>query len=184
VHVKEPDIKQDIYGIPPYYGGIQSVLLGEDATLFKRKYYINGSHMGYILVTQDADIDDDTAQLIEKKVKESKGPGNFRSMYLNIGKTNAREPVKIIPVGNFATTDEYQAVKGITKDEMLSMHRMQPGLSGIIPEKMTGFGDMQKLLEVYHEAEVTALQQSFLKINEVLGARVVQFREPRWVQSV
>lgn len=72
LHLTEPDIKQDIYGVPEYLGGIQSVLLSEDAGLFRRKYYINGAHMGYILVTNDADLDDEDAKIIKKKVQESK----------------------------------------------------------------------------------------------------------------
>jgi capsid portal protein len=38
LHIKEPDIKQSIYGIPQYFGSIQSVLLSEDSTLFRRKF--------------------------------------------------------------------------------------------------------------------------------------------------
>jgi PBSX family phage portal protein len=180
LHLKEPDIKQDIYGVPEYLGGIQSVLLGEDATLFRRKYYINGAHMGYILVTNDANLDDATAQAIETKVKESKGPGNFRSLSLNIPRSAAREPVKVIPVGDIGTKDEFAAIKNITKQEILSMHRMQPGLSGIIPENTAGFGDLEKSMRVYYELEITAMQAVFLALNEMLGREIVSFEEPDW----
>ena len=46
LQLKEYDPNQGVYGIPQYLGGIQSVLLNEDATLFRRKYYQNGAHMG------------------------------------------------------------------------------------------------------------------------------------------
>lgn len=180
LHLKEPDIKQDIYGVPQYLGGIQSVLLGEDATLFRRKYYINGAHMGYILVTNDANLDDKTAAAIEEKVKESKGPGNFRSLYLNIPRTSSKEPVKIIPVGDIGTKDEFVAIKTVTKQEILSMHRMQPGLSGIIPENTAGFGDLEKSMRVYYELEVTGMQAVFKGLNEMLGREAIIFREPDW----
>ena len=180
LHLKEPDIKQDIYGIPEYFGGIQAVLLGEESTLFRRKYYVNGAHMGYILVTNDAGLDTETAKQIERKVKDSKGPGNFRSMYINIGRSNAREPVKVIPIGDIATKDEFEAIKNITEREMLAMHRMQPGLSGIIPQNVSGFGDVNKSMQVYHELEVTSMQQSFLKLNDELGIEVIRFKPPVW----
>lgn len=77
IHLLEPELKQSIYGLPEYLGGIQSVLLGEEATLFRRKYYLNGAHMGYILVTTDADIDDADAKKIEAQIKQSKGRGIF-----------------------------------------------------------------------------------------------------------
>ncbi|MFX1067450.1 phage portal protein, partial [Escherichia coli] len=43
-HLMEPDINQEIYGLPGYLSAIPSALLNESATLFRRKYYINGSH--------------------------------------------------------------------------------------------------------------------------------------------
>jgi len=184
IHVLEPGVKQEIYGEPEYLGGIQSVLLSEEAGLFRRKYYLNGAHMGYILVTNDADLDEETAKHIEEKVKASKGPGNFRSLYLNIGKSNAKEPVQIIPVGDISTKDEFERIKNITRDEILSMHRMQPGLSGVIPENTGGFGDIEKIMRVYYELEIAALQQPFLEINEMLGTpNAVRFKEPKWLQN-
>lgn len=180
LHITEPDIKQDIYGIPQYLGGIQSVLLSEDSTLFRRRYYINGAHMGYILVTNDANLDEATAKEIEKKVKDSKGPGNFRSLYLNIPRSASKEPVQIIPVGNIGSKDEFQAIKEITEMEMLAMHRVYPGLVGIIPANVGGFGDLDKSMRVYHELEVIAMQQVFLQINEMIGGKPVAFKEPVW----
>jgi PBSX family phage portal protein len=180
IHLKEPELKQDIYGMPEYLGGIQSVLLSEESTLFRRKYYLNGAHMGYILVTNDADLDEETAMQIEKQVTQSKGPGNFRSLYLNIGRSQSKEPVQIIPVGDIGTKDEFERIKNITEREMLAMHRMQPGLSGIIPQNTGGFGDIEKIMRVYHELEVTAMQEPFLELNELMGEEVVKFRKPEW----
>ena len=183
LHLLEPDLRQSVYGVPEYLGGLQAVMLSEDSTLFRRKYYLNGAHMGYILVTNDADLDENTAKHIEKLVKESKGPGNFRSMFINIGKSNAREPVKVIPVGDIGTKDEFEIIKSITEREMLAMHRMQPGLSGIIPQNTAGFGDMEKIMRVYHELEITAMQTAFLEINDLLGIEVVRFRDPVWTTT-
>lgn len=180
IHIMEPGVKQEIYGEPEYLGGIQSVLLSEDAGLFRRKYYLNGAHMGYILLTNDIGLDEKDAKAIEAKVKNSKGPGNFRSMMINIGKTSAKEPVQIIPVGDISTKDEFERVKNITMKEILSMHRMQPGLCGVIPENVGGFADLEKTMKVYHELEIEAMQQPFLEINEQLGSEVISFKKPVW----
>ena len=180
IQPREPDIKQAIYGVPQYLGGIQSVLLSEESTLFRRKFMLNGAHVGYILVTTDANLDEATAKAIEKQIKDSKGPGNFRSLYLNIARSSSREPVKIIPVGNIGSKDEFQAIKEVTEMEMLAMHRVYPGLASIIPANIGGFGDLQKSMEVYHEMEIMALQQVFLEVNEVVGVEVVRFRAPDW----
>ena len=39
LHLKNYDVCQTIYGLPGYLGAIQSMLLNEDATLFRRRYY-------------------------------------------------------------------------------------------------------------------------------------------------
>ena len=180
IHLKEPDIKQGIYGLPQYLGGIQSVLLSEDATLFRRKFFINGAHMGYILVTTDANLDEETAKQIETKVKDAKGPGNFRSLYLNIPRSSNKEPVQIIPVGNIGSKDEFQAIKEVMEMEMLAMHRVYPGLSAIMPSNVGGFGSLTDSMKVYHELEITAMQQVFLELNEMLPGNPVVFKEPVW----
>ncbi|MEY8213745.1 MAG: phage portal protein, partial [Colwellia sp.] len=56
IQIKEYDPRQGIYSIPQYYGGIQSALLNEDATLFRRRYYKNGAHMGFIFSMADPNL--------------------------------------------------------------------------------------------------------------------------------
>lgn len=53
-HLMEPDLNQVIYGLPEYLSAIPSALLNESATLFHRKYYINGRHAGFIRYMTDA----------------------------------------------------------------------------------------------------------------------------------
>lgn len=45
-HLIEPNLNQEIYGLPEYLSAIPSALLNESATLFRRKYYINDSNAG------------------------------------------------------------------------------------------------------------------------------------------
>lgn len=175
LHIKETDVGQDVYGVPQYAGGIQSILLSEAATLFRRKYYINGAHLGYILVTHEANIDEKTAEEIKTNVKSGKGAGNFRSLYLNIPRSSSREPVKVIPIGDIGTKDEFKTIKEVTEMEMCAMHRVYPSLAAIIPANTGGFGDIAKTVEVYKDIEVTPLQQQFLMINEMIGREAVIF---------
>ena len=177
VHIKEYDVSQQIYGVPEYLGGLQSLLLNESATLFRRKYYDNGAHMGYIFYTTDADLSEDDEKMLKDKIKGSKGVGNFRSMFLNIPDGDP-DGVKIIPVGDIATKDEFERVKNISRNDILSMHRIQPALAGIMPENNSGFGDLEKIAKVYFEFEVEPLQQVFLPLNDLLPeARKFRFKE-------
>lgn len=178
VHLKEYDVRQSIYGIPQYFGGINSVMLSEDATLFRRKYYVNGAHMGYILYTSDSSLSEEDEDAIKKAVKESKGVGNFRSLYLNIP-NGKKDSVQLIPVGDIATKDEFERIKNTTRADILAMWRMQPALCGAIPENVGGFGDIWKIAEVYFEYETVPMQDRFLQLNQYLKpARHIQFGKP------
>ena len=45
----EPDINQEFYGMLEYLSALHPARLNESATLFRRKYYQNGAHAGYIM---------------------------------------------------------------------------------------------------------------------------------------
>lgn len=70
--------------MPDYLGGLQSARLNQDATLFRRKYFLNGAHMGFIFYATDPNMDDDTEEEMKEMIASSKGVGNFRSMFVNI----------------------------------------------------------------------------------------------------
>jgi len=53
-HLREADINQEVYGLPEWLSALQSALLNESATLFRRRYHQNGSHAGFIMYMTDA----------------------------------------------------------------------------------------------------------------------------------
>ena len=177
IQVSEYDVNQQLYGVPDYLGGMQALMLNEAATLFRRRYYENGAHMGYIFYTTDESLDPDDEELLKTAITNSKGVGNFRSMFMNVPGGDP-DGVKIIPVGDIATKDEFERVKNISRNDILSMHRIQPALAGIMPEQNSGFGDLEKIARVYFEFEVEPLQQIFLQLNDHLpGPRQFSFKE-------
>jgi capsid portal protein len=64
-HLLEPDINQELYGMPEYLSALNSAWLNESATLFRRKYYQNGAHAGYIMYVTDAAQSTDVEALRE-----------------------------------------------------------------------------------------------------------------------
>ena len=151
------DPEQQIYGMPDYLGGLQSALLNQDATLFRRRYFLNGAHMGFIFYATDPNMDDDTEEEMKEMIASSKGVGNFRSMFVNIpdGKPDG---IKLIPVGDIATKDEFAAIKGITAQDVLTSHRFPAALAGIIPTNGGGgLGDPEKYDATYARNEVLPL---------------------------
>ena len=131
------DPVQQVYGQPDYLGGLQSALLNQDATMFRRKYFLNGAHMGFIFYATDPNMDDEQEDEMKEMIASSKGVGNFRSMFVNIpnGKPDG---IKLIPVGDIATKDEFAAIKAITAQDVLTAHRFPAALAGIIPANGSG----------------------------------------------
>ncbi|WP_299002332.1 phage portal protein [uncultured Shewanella sp.] len=183
IHIKEYHPKQGIYGVPQYYGGIQSALLNEDATLFRRRYFKNGSHMGFVFSMADPFITHDDEKKLRDAILQSRGVGNFRSLFLNnrSPKGDAEKTVKITPVGDIATKDEFERIKKITTNDMLSMHRAQEALSGQSSGDSPGFGDLDKITRAYYNNEVVPLQNDMRTINDYLPRQQhIEFFEPEY----
>lgn len=174
-HVMDYDVEQNIYGIPDYLGGLQALLLNEAATLFRRRYYSNGAHAGYIFYTNDPDMTEEDENELRAQISASKGVGNFRSMFVNIP-GGAENAIKIIPIGDFQAKDELEKVKNITRNDVIAAWRMNPALAGIIPENTGGFGDIEKIDRVYTSNEILPICQLFNQANQYLR----EDRKFRW----
>lgn len=168
LHIKNYDVAQTIYGMPAYLGAIQSMLLNEDATLFRRRYYKNGAHMGYIFYSSSQALDADVQDKLRTAIEGSRGIGNFRNMFLHI--PNGREKdVQILPVGDFSTRDELEKIKSISRDDIIAAHRIPPAMASIIPQNTAGFGDITKIDAVYAKNEIAPVRELLLEVNDVLA---------------
>jgi len=161
VFFKMYDPRQQVYGLPDYIGGIHSALLNSEATIFRRRYYNNGAHMGFILYTSDPNLTLEMENEIKDKIAASKGLGNFRNMFINIPKGDP-EGVKILPVGEVSAKDEFANIKGITAQDVFTAHRFPAGLAGIIPTNGAIMGDPEKTRATYRKDEVIPLQRKFI----------------------
>lgn len=160
------DPKQQVYGLPDYLCGLQSSLLNKDATLFRRRYYLNGAHMGFIFYATDPNLSKEDEDMLKEKIASSKGVGNFRSMFVNI--PNGHEKgIQLIPVGDIATKDEFERVKNITAQDILVSHRYPPGKSGVVPTNAAGFGDIEKTNREHARDEVIPICK--IMMDEING---------------
>lgn len=175
VHVLQPDVNQEIYGVPEYLSALQSALLNEAATLFRRRYYLNGSHAGYILYATGDFAEGDTDAMREA-LKKSKGPGNFRNLFVHApqGKEHG---IKVLPIAEVGAKDEFVGIKNATQADVLAAHRVPPQLLGIVPAQGSAFGNPIDATAMFYELEIQPLQAVFLDVNERLGFEAVAFRE-------
>ncbi|EAC0390248.1 phage portal protein [Salmonella enterica subsp. enterica serovar Newport] len=175
-HLLEPDINQEIYGLPGYLSAIPSALLNESATLFRRKYYINGSHAGFIMYMTDAAQNQEDVNNIRQAMKSAKGPGNFRNLFM-YSPNGKKDGIQIIPLSEVAAKDEFLNIKNVSRDDMMAAHRVPPQMMGIMPNNVGGFGDIEKASTVFVRNELLPLQKMFLGINDWLNDDIINFSE-------
>ncbi|WP_233119987.1 phage portal protein [Rappaport israeli] len=173
-HLLQPDVNQELYGVPEWLPAVQSAQLNEAATKFRLRYYNNGSHAGYILYITDPAQDESDIEALETALRDSKGPGNFRNLlyYAPNGKTDG---LKLMPISEVTAKDEFFNIKSISRDDQLAAARVPPNIMGIVPTNTSGFGSVTDAAQVFARNEVTTLQERFGEINDWLGQDVISF---------
>ncbi|WP_293935551.1 phage portal protein [Iodobacter sp.] len=174
-HLLEPDINQEIYGLPEYLSALNSTWLNESATLFRRRYFENGSHAGFILYMTDAAQNESYIDNLREALQKSKGPGNFKNLmvYAPGGK---KDGMQILPISEVAAKDDFWNIKNVTRDDQLSAHRVPAQLMGIIPNNTGGLGDVEKAATVFAYNEIEPLQERMKELNDWLGVEVIRFK--------
>ncbi|MFL7853785.1 phage portal protein [Providencia rettgeri] len=170
IYIKMYDPQQQVYGLPDYIGGIHAALLNSEATIFRRRYYHNGAHTGGMIYCNDPNMTDEVEEQIIQKLSQSKGIGNFETMFVSVPNGDP-DGIKFIPVGDISANDEFSNVKSISAQDILNAHRFPAGLAGIIPGLGSGgLGDPLKAREAYRQDEVIPVQNLFMNtVNSEIG---------------
>lgn len=173
--LREADVNQEIYGLPEWYSAMQSALLNESATLFRRKYYNNGSHAGFILYLTDPAQQEEDVNALRTALKNSRGPGNFRNLFY-YAPGGKEKGLQLIPVGEVAAKDDFASIKNISRDDQLAGLRIPPQLIGIVPQNAGGFGSIRDAATVFFANEIEPLQTRMEQINDWVGEEVIRFQ--------
>ncbi|STJ58033.1 phage portal protein [Escherichia coli] len=172
-HLMEPDINQEIYGCPAIF--LHPIRFAhESATLFRRKYYINGSHAGFIMYMTDAAQNQEDVNNLRNAMKSAKGPGNFRNLFM-YSPNGKKDGLQIIPLSEVAAKDEFLNIKNVSRDDMMAAHRVPPQMMGIMPNNVGGFGDVEKASRVFVRNELIPLQRRFEELNKWLDKNAIGF---------
>ncbi|QMM53866.1 phage portal protein [Enterobacter sp. RHB15-C17] len=175
-HLLEPDINQEVYGLPEYLSALNSAWLNESATLFRRKYYQNGAHAGYIMYVTDAAQSSTDVEALRKAMRDSKGLGNFKNLFFYAPNGKA-DGIKIVPLSEVATKDDFFNIKKVSAEDLMSAHRVPPQMMGMMPNNTGGFGDVVKAAEVFVRNELKPLQERMKELNQWLDDDVISFQE-------
>lgn len=170
----EPDLAQEIYGVPEYLAAMQSALLNEQSTLFRRRYYQNGSHAGFIFYLSEPTLSEEDAEAIEDALEDSKGVGNFKNLFIH-APNGKKDGVQIVPIGEVAAKDEFLGIKDATREDVLAANRVPPVLLGVIPKSAGGLGSIVEAANGFHPTVIEPLQMRMLEVNDWLGVEAVAF---------
>jgi capsid portal protein len=68
---------------------------------FRRRYYENGSHAGFILYLTDDKAGQGDIDALRDALKSAKGPGNFRNLFYD-APGGSKDGMQLIPVSEVA----------------------------------------------------------------------------------
>lgn len=174
--LQQPDVAQEIYGMPEWLSALQSGLLSENATLFRRRYYLNGAHAGFLLYLSEPLADNQTADAIKQKLGQARGVGNFKNLFVHIPK-GKKDGIQIMPIADVTAKDEFSNVKNISRDDLLAAHRTPPQLIGVIPQNNGGFGKVSETRDAFYETEIVPIARRMLRMNAWFGMQVLAFAD-------
>lgn len=173
-HVMNPDINQEIYGMPEYIGGLLSASLSHSADKFRKLYYDNGSHAGCIVYIGANQVDRESMEAVKKTLQESRGGGAFKNILIHAA-GGGKDGVQILPFQQITAKDEFMNVKAASRDDVLAAHRVPPQLMGAMPEGNGSFGDVEKAARVFAINELMPVMEALKHINDWLGQEVIRF---------
>ncbi|MFV2029798.1 phage portal protein [Neisseria sp. S1] len=173
-HLMQPDLRQEVYGLPHYLSALNSIELNNGATMFRRRYYENGSHAGFIFYTTEAQMNESDWENLKQQMRSAKGAGNFKNLYLRSPNGNP-DGIKLIPIADVAAKDEFLNIKSISADDMLAIHRVPPKLMGIVPKNAGSLGDGITDARVFAANEIAPIQRDMESVNDMFGLQVISF---------
>lgn len=173
-HVMNPDIHQEIYGMPEYMGALLSAGLSHSADKFRKLYYENGSHAGCILYVGAAQVDQKSIEVVQKTLSEARGKGAFKNVLIH-APGGGKDGVQLLPFSQISAKDEFLNIKSVTRDDILAAHRVPPQLMGAMPEGNGSFGDVEKAARVFAINELNPVMEALKHVNDWLGQEVIRF---------
>ncbi|MDO5059167.1 MAG: phage portal protein [Neisseria sp.] len=175
-HIMQPDLAQEVYGVPYYLAGMDSAELNRSATVFRRRYYDNGSHAGFVVYATDNNLNADDWENLKEQFRKAQNKGNFKNVFVR-SPHGDKEGLKLIPISEVAAKDEFLNIKNVSAQDMMTIHRVPPSLMGIVPTAAGGLGDARTAAEVFAANEIVPLQMMFIEVNERMGVELFKFKE-------
>ncbi|PMM25589.1 phage portal protein [Vibrio lentus] len=169
-HLGDYDIAQELYGLPSHVSGLTSIWLNEDATLFRRQYFRNGNHAGYLLYMNEPTMSAKQEEKIKKQLQAQEGMA-FKNLFVNAKGKDTKAP-ELKAIGQVEAKDAFKDVKNQTTTDILSLHRVPIELMSVRRESITSL-DLNKVDWLFHKNELLPLADSIMEINRITEKPVI-----------
>ncbi|MCD6864749.1 Presumed portal vertex protein, partial [Escherichia coli] len=114
-------------------------------------------------------------EMLRENMVKSKGRNNFKNLFLYAPQGKA-DGIKIIPLSEVATKDDFFNIKKASAADLLDAHRVPFQLMGGKPENVGSLGDIEKVAKVFVRNELTPLQNRLSEVNHWVGESVICFK--------
>ncbi|MCO0379188.1 hypothetical protein MLG01_24100, partial [Escherichia coli] len=101
----------------------------------------------------DAVQDRNDIEMLRENMVKSKGRNNFKNLFLYAPQGKA-DGIKIIPLSEVATKDDFFNIKKASAADLLDAHRIPFQLMGGKPENVGSLGDIEKVAKVFVRNEL------------------------------
>ncbi|WP_299141325.1 phage portal protein [uncultured Vibrio sp.] len=179
-HLMDYDIAQELYGLPAHVSSLTSIWLNDDATLFRRQYYRNGNHAGYLLYMNEPSMTAEQEEAIKKQLQAQEGMA-FKNLFVNAKGKDTKVP-ELKPIGQVEAKDSYKEVKNQTMNEVLSAHRVPIELMSIRRESITSL-DLNKVDWLFHKNELLPLVSMMQALNSFTGQDIITPKEYKQLEG-
>ncbi len=165
-HLLEPDIHQELYCLPEHLSAINGTWINKAAPLFRRRYYLNGSHAGFTLYMTDAAQRQEAVDSLREALRNAKGADIFRNLFI-YAPAGKKDGIQLLPLAEVTAKDTLWNEKNVTRDDQLAAYRVPPPpqLVGLVPANSGNYGDMEKAAAVFTTNEVQPLQVRLTEVN-------------------
>jgi PBSX family phage portal protein len=135
LHLHEYSPLSDYYGVPDWVSCLLHIMLAWESDDFRRKFYKNGAHAGVVVLLKGArDLSQEQRETIKSKFKDSKGAGNFRTIFVSTNHADAE--IQIIGVAKEAPVrDDYMDIKQSTRESIITAHGLPARMMSIILDR-------------------------------------------------
>ena len=163
---KEFDSAQQIYGLPSWFGALQSILLSENVRLFSRRFFKNNAQVGKIIATSG--LIPAESKAFKKELKGTKGEGNWSTMHVNLDKNDIDKTIKSIDLAEDSAKIDVTKLTDMSATDVMEAWGVRPELAGMMPENHGGTGDLEKIQKMYYQTDTLDFIRDVSQINEVL----------------